>query len=78
MEVGLGPQRQLCPDWQDPVSTMSINLEKQNLTNTPRLEDGEWVDAELKDFQEEDERGEWAPAVVELDEDGREKGLMRF
>jgi A1 cistron-splicing factor AAR2 len=43
-----------------------------------RLEDGEWVDAELQDFQDEDERGEWAPAVVELDEHGREKGLISF
>ncbi|TVY84791.1 hypothetical protein LSUE1_G001022 [Lachnellula suecica] len=43
-----------------------------------QLEDGEWVDAELKEFQAEDERGEWAPQVIELDEDGREQGLIRF
>ncbi|TVY16303.1 hypothetical protein LARI1_G005425 [Lachnellula arida] len=43
-----------------------------------QLEDGEFVDAEVEDFQEEDERGEWAPAVVELDENGREIGLIRF
>ncbi|TVY49881.1 hypothetical protein LOCC1_G000170 [Lachnellula occidentalis] len=43
-----------------------------------QLEDGEFVDAEVEDFQEEDERGEWAPAVVDLDENGRERGLIRF
>ena len=43
-----------------------------------QLEDGEFVDAELKDFEAEDERGEYAPVVVEMDEDGREKGLIRF
>ncbi|TVY39664.1 hypothetical protein LSUB1_G003580 [Lachnellula subtilissima] len=43
-----------------------------------QLEDGEFVDAEIEDFQEEDERGEWAPAVVDLDENGRERGLIRF
>jgi A1 cistron-splicing factor AAR2 len=43
-----------------------------------QLEDGEMVDVELKDFEAEDERGEFAPAVVELDEDGKEKGLITF
>jgi A1 cistron-splicing factor AAR2 len=43
-----------------------------------QTEDGQWIDAELKEFQAEDERGEYAPAMVELDEDGREKGLIRF
>lgn len=43
-----------------------------------QLEDGEFVEAELSEFQDEDERGEYAPAVVELDEDGRESGLIRF
>lgn len=41
-----------------------------------QLEDGEFVDAELKDFEAEDERGEFAPQVVELDEQGREMGLF--
>ncbi|KAG4419466.1 hypothetical protein IFR04_007423 [Cadophora malorum] len=41
-----------------------------------QLEDGEYVDAELKDFEAEDERGEFAPAVVQLDDDGREIGLI--
>jgi len=53
-------------------------LEQKTLTRSPRLEDGEFVDAEVEDFQEEDERGEWAPAVVDLDENGRERGLIRF
>ncbi|KAF8862021.1 hypothetical protein BDZ45DRAFT_222682 [Acephala macrosclerotiorum] len=43
-----------------------------------QLEDGEYVDIETTDFEAEDERGEFAPAVVELDEDGREKDLIRF
>ena len=41
-----------------------------------QLEDGEFVDAEMKDFEAEDERGEFAPQVVELDEAGRERGLF--
>jgi A1 cistron-splicing factor AAR2 len=36
------------------------------------------IDAELKDFEAEDERGEFRPVMVELDEDGREKGLITF
>lgn len=43
-----------------------------------QLEDGEWVDAEMQDFEAEDERGEWAPVVVDLEENGREKGLIKF
>ncbi|TAQ85068.1 hypothetical protein B7494_g6630 [Chlorociboria aeruginascens] len=43
-----------------------------------QLEDGEFVDAELKDFEQEDERGEYAPVMVDIDEEGREKGLIRF
>ncbi|ESZ99349.1 hypothetical protein SBOR_0274 [Sclerotinia borealis F-4128] len=38
-----------------------------------QLEDGEIIDAELKDFEDEDERGEYAPMIVDLDEDGLEK-----
>lgn len=41
------------------------------------LEDGEIVQAELSDFEDEDERGEFAPVVVELDGGGREAGLCR-
>ncbi|KAL2068118.1 hypothetical protein VTL71DRAFT_16216 [Oculimacula yallundae] len=43
-----------------------------------QLEDGEFVDAELQDFEAEDERGEFAPAVVQLDDDGREIGRVSF
>ncbi len=43
-----------------------------------QTEDGEFVDAETTDFEAEDERGEFAPVMVELDEDGREKDLIRF
>lgn len=43
-----------------------------------QLEDGEYVEAELKDFEAEDERGEYAPAMVQLDEEGREVGLVRL
>ncbi|KAJ8126722.1 hypothetical protein O1611_g6916 [Lasiodiplodia mahajangana] len=41
------------------------------------LEDGEMVQAELSDFEDEDERGEFAPTVVEI-ENGREAGLLSW
>ncbi|KAI1132978.1 A1 cistron-splicing factor [Nemania abortiva] len=41
------------------------------------LEDGEMVQAELSDFEDEDERGEFAPTVVEM-ENGRETGLLSW
>jgi A1 cistron-splicing factor AAR2 len=43
-----------------------------------QLEDGEFVDAELGDFEQEDERGEYAPVIVDLEADGTEKGLLRW
>jgi A1 cistron-splicing factor AAR2 len=43
-----------------------------------QLEDGEYVDAELKEMEDEDERGEYAPVIVEMEEDGREKGMLRW
>ncbi|KAI0381031.1 hypothetical protein F5Y04DRAFT_90203 [Hypomontagnella monticulosa] len=42
------------------------------------LEDGEVVQAELSDFEDEDERGEFAPVVVQLDGGGRETGLVSW
>ncbi|OAA57242.1 AAR2 family protein [Cordyceps fumosorosea ARSEF 2679] len=42
------------------------------------MEDGEEVELEMDELQAEDERGEWAPEVVELDEHGREKGLISW
>ncbi|KAF2964654.1 hypothetical protein GQX73_g8924 [Xylaria multiplex] len=41
------------------------------------LEDGEMIQAELSDFEEEDERGEFAPLVVEM-ENGTEAGLLSW
>ncbi|KAI2630533.1 A1 cistron-splicing factor [Xylaria nigripes] len=41
------------------------------------LEDGEIVEAELSDFEDEDERGEFAPTIVEM-ENGREAGLLSW
>ncbi|KAI3343971.1 A1 cistron-splicing factor [Ustulina deusta] len=41
------------------------------------LEDGEMVHAELSDFEDEDERGEFAPTVVEI-ENGTEAGLLSW
>ena len=38
-----------------------------------QLEDGEVVDLEMEEFDAEDDRGEYAPVVVEMDDDGREK-----
>ncbi|KAI0550266.1 A1 cistron-splicing factor [Xylaria curta] len=41
------------------------------------LEDGEMVEAELSDFEDEDERGEFAPTIVEM-ENGKEAGLLSW
>lgn len=44
-----------------------------------QLEDGTVIeDMELTELEAEDERGEWAPQVVALDDEGREVGLIRF
>lgn len=44
-----------------------------------QLEDGTVVeDLELTELEAEDERGEWAPQVVALDDEGREIGLISF
>ncbi|KAI1432740.1 A1 cistron-splicing factor [Xylaria sp. CBS 124048] len=41
------------------------------------LEDGEMVEAEMSDFEDEDERGEFAPVIVEMD-NGKETGLLSW
>ncbi|KAH0441445.1 AAR2 protein [Colletotrichum camelliae] len=43
-----------------------------------RLEDGEEVEVELDDLEAEDERGEFAPEMVELDESGKQKDLVSW
>ncbi|PNP56769.1 hypothetical protein THARTR1_03465 [Trichoderma harzianum] len=42
------------------------------------MEDGEEVEVEMAELQAEDERGEWAPEVVELDEHGRQRDLVSW
>ncbi|TWU72356.1 hypothetical protein ED733_002919 [Metarhizium rileyi] len=42
------------------------------------MEDGEEVELELTDLEAEDERGEWAPELVEFDDNGRERGLISW
>ncbi|KAK4060497.1 uncharacterized protein Triagg1_10724 [Trichoderma aggressivum f. europaeum] len=42
------------------------------------MEDGEEVEVEMDELQAEDERGEWAPEVVELDEHGRQRDLVSW
>ncbi|KAK5994558.1 hypothetical protein PT974_05037 [Cladobotryum mycophilum] len=42
------------------------------------LEDGEEVELEMSELEAEDERGEWAPEIVEFDENGRERGLVSW
>jgi len=42
------------------------------------LEDGEEIELGMDELQEEDERGEWAPEIVELDEEGRQIGLVSW
>lgn len=41
-------------------------------------EDGEMVDVDMPELADEDERGEFAPEVVELDDTGKEKGLVSW
>ncbi|KAJ0302872.1 hypothetical protein COL5a_000939 [Colletotrichum fioriniae] len=42
------------------------------------LEDGEEVELEMDDLEAEDERGEFAAVVVELDESGKQKDLVSW
>lgn len=42
------------------------------------LEDGEEVELEMDDLEAEDERGEFAPEVVELDETGKQRDLVSW
>lgn len=42
------------------------------------LEDGEEVELEMDDLEAEDERGEFAPEVVELDEKGKQRDLVSW
>lgn len=42
------------------------------------LEDGEEVELEMDDLEAEDERGEFAPEVVELDEVGKQRDLVSW
>ncbi|KAF4956215.1 hypothetical protein FGADI_4027 [Fusarium gaditjirri] len=42
------------------------------------MEDGEEVELEVADLAAEDERGEWAPEIVELDESGRQRDLVSW
>lgn len=43
-----------------------------------QLEDGEEIELEMDDFQAEDERGAYAPMVVDLNDDGTEQGVLRW
>ncbi|KAI1061653.1 hypothetical protein LB507_010698 [Fusarium sp. FIESC RH6] len=42
------------------------------------MEDGEEVELEDADMAAEDERGEWAPEIVDLDESGRQRDLVSW
>ncbi|KAM0348656.1 hypothetical protein ACHAPU_004091 [Fusarium lateritium] len=42
------------------------------------MEDGEQVELEMMDLAAEDERGEWAPEIVDLDESGRQRDLVSW
>ncbi|KAF5023055.1 hypothetical protein F66182_4900 [Fusarium sp. NRRL 66182] len=42
------------------------------------MEDGEEVELEIADLAAEDERGEWAPEIVDLDESGRQRDLVSW
>lgn len=49
-------------------------LRRGNVT----LEDGEQIELEHADFADEDERGEWAPKIVDIDESGRQRDLVSW
>ncbi|KAI6784756.1 uncharacterized protein J7T54_007849 [Emericellopsis cladophorae] len=55
-----------------------INKDSYIRQGTFMTEDGDIVAMETTDLEAEDERGEFAPEVVELDESGREKGLVSW
>ncbi|KFA64567.1 hypothetical protein S40285_04563 [Stachybotrys chlorohalonatus IBT 40285] len=42
------------------------------------MEDGEQVELEMTERQDEDESGEWAPTVVDMDEKGRQRDLVSW
>lgn len=56
------------------------DLDKENYLRRGMVmtEDGEEVEVETEELEAEDERGEWAPELVELDGAGREKGLVSW
>ncbi|KYK56652.1 hypothetical protein DCS_03654 [Drechmeria coniospora] len=41
-------------------------------------DDGEEIDLELDEMEAENDRGEWAPEIVELDDNGRQVGLVSW
>jgi len=55
-----------------------INKDSYIRQGTFMTEDGDIVAMETTDLEAEDERGEFAPEVVELDKSGREKGLVSW
>lgn len=62
------------------MAPLEWELRSDNIVRKGKLvlEDGEEVELETAEFEAEDERGEWAPEVVEFDEQGREKGLVSW
>ncbi|RDA83960.1 hypothetical protein CP532_6901 [Ophiocordyceps camponoti-leonardi (nom. inval.)] len=61
------------------VSHMGWDLDDNYLRRgNVMLEDGAEVELELDELEAEDERGEFAPEVVELDEQGRQIGLVSW
>lgn len=51
------------------------NVVKKGLTMT---EDGDWLELEMSELQDEDETGEYAPEIVDIDEEGRQKDLVSW
>lgn len=47
-------------------------------TGNLMLDDGELVHLDMSELQDEDERGEWAPQLVQLDEHGRQLDLVSW
>lgn len=75
-QIGVGKAFEVLESW---LLKHGWDLGKDYLRSGKiQLEDGEFVDVELEEFEAEDERGEYAPVVVDLEDDGREKGLIRW
>lgn len=62
----------------EPPLEWNLNADDYVRRGNVMMEDGETVEVDMHELQDEDERGEYAPEVVEFDDLGKEKGLVSF